>query len=179
MPAAEPPPQEPDEPKLVDSVIVARILGAHGVDGGLSIQLLSEVPSRFDLGRVLSVGDHSHTISLYRSTGPRTGLVWLDGISSRKQASSLAGQYVNATPEASPELEEGEYFHYQLIGMLVRTEEGEELGELQEILETGSNDVYIVRGNSGELLIPATAQVVQNVDVVGSKMLVRLPDGLR
>jgi 16S rRNA processing protein RimM len=103
----------------------------------------------------------------------------LDGISSRKQASSLAGQYVNATPEASPELEEGEYFHYQLIGMLVRTEEGEELGELQEILETGSNDVYIVRGNSGELLIPATAQVVQNVDVVGNNMLVRLPDGLR
>ena len=179
MPAAETPPQEPDDPELVDSVIVARVLGAHGVDGGLSIHLLSEVPSRFDLGRVLFVGDHSHTISFFRSTRPGTGLLWLDGISTRKQASSLAGQYVNATPDANPELEEGEYFHYQLIGMLVSTEEGEELGEIQEILETGSNDVYIVRGNSGELLIPATAQVVQRVDVAGSNMLVRLPDGLR
>ena len=76
-------------------------------------------------------------------------------------------------------LEEGEYFHYQLIGMRVRTVEGEELGEIQEILETGSNDVYIIRDASRELLIPATAQVVLEVDVAGKAMTVRLPDGLR
>ena len=63
--------------------------------------------------------------------------------------------------------------------MRVRTDEGEDLGELKEILETGSNDVYIVRDAGGELLIPATVQVVLDVDVAGGSMTVHLPDGLR
>ena len=71
---------------------------------------------------------------------------------------------MTASPDTNAELEEGEYFHYQLIGMSVRTEEGEDLGEIQEILETGSNDVYIVRGSGGELLIPAVSHVVLEVE---------------
>ena len=98
------------------------------------------------------------------------------GIASRSQAAPFSGKYLTATPESDAVLEEGEYFHYQLIGMRVRTEEGEELGEIREILETGSNDVYIVGGAQGELLIPATAHVVLDVDVAAGAMLVRLPD---
>ncbi len=59
------------------------------------------------------------------------------------------------------------------------TEDGEYLGEIEEILETGSNDVYIVRGDAGELLIPGTTQVVLKVDLDGNEMRVRLLDGLR
>ena len=179
MPPAETPPQESHHFPPIDSVIVARVLGAHGVDGGLSIHLLSEVLGRFDPGGSLFAGSRWHTISFLRPTGRGTALIWLDGITTRKQAASLAGQFLNAALDAEVRLEEGEYFHYQLIGMRVRTEEDEDLGEILEILETGSNDVYIVRGISGELLIPATSQVVLHVDVVGNYMLVQLPDGLR
>ena len=63
--------------------------------------------------------------------------------------------------------------------MRVTTEDGEDLGEIQEILETGSNDVYIIRNEIGELLIPATAQVIRQVDLAANAMQVRLPDGLR
>ena len=63
--------------------------------------------------------------------------------------------------------------------MRVTTEDGEDLGEIQEILETGSNDVYIIRNETGELLIPATAQVIRQVDLAANAMQVRLPDGLR
>ena len=172
-------PTESQDPQADDSVIVARITGAHGVDGTLRIILLSDLPGRFDAGSSLFAGGRFRAVSSFRPTGPDTGLIRLDGISTRRQANSLSGQYLTARPDTELELDEGEYLHYQLIGMKVRTEEGEELGEIREIIETGSNDVYIVRGEAGEVLIPATAQVVLEVDVVGGKMLVRLPDGLR
>ena len=56
---------------------------------------------------------------------------------------------------------------------------GEDLGEIIEILETGSNDVYVVAGPTGEILIPALSQVVKTIDVIGGLMTVDLPEGLR
>ena len=163
----------------LDSVIVGQIMGPHGRDGGLNVRLLSDLAGRFDPGSLLLIDQRSYSISSSRQTGPDNALLWLEGISTRSQAAPLAGKYLTASPDSNAELEEGEYFHYQLIGMSVRTEEGEELGEIQEILETGSNDVYIVRGSGGELLIPAVFHVVLEVNVAANSMLVRLPDGLR
>ena len=163
----------------VDTVIVARVNGPHGRDGSLSVELLSDIPGRFDVGRELLLDGNPHPIREARQTGPSTALLRLEGINNRGKASGLTGKYLSALPDAELTLEEGEFFHYQLIGMQVRTEDGELLGELQEILETGSNDVYIVRGESGEVLIPAIAHVVLDVDVSAGAMLVRLPEGLR
>ena len=173
------PPQPSHNSTSDEPVIVARVIRAHGVDGTLGIHLLSDVPGRFEPGRSLMINNLSFQIAFFRSTGPSDGLIRLTGISTRQHATSLAGQYIYAPLDDSPEPEEGEYFHYQLIGMRVLTESGEYLGIIQEILETGSNDVYIVRGETGELLIPATAQVVMQVDVGGNEMTVRLLDGLR
>ena len=163
----------------VDTVIVARVNGPHGRDGALSIELLSDLPGRFDVGRELLVDGVARPILDARQTGPSTALLRLEGINGRGQAAQLTGKYLSAFPNEDLALDEGEYFHYQLIGMQVRAEDGEMLGELQEILETGSNDVYIVRGSTGEVLIPAIAHVVLDVDVRAGVMLVRLPDGLR
>jgi 16S rRNA processing protein RimM len=63
--------------------------------------------------------------------------------------------------------------------MRVFTEEGEYLGRVREILETGSNDVYVVSGESGEVLIPALADVIQEVQVSEGVMVVWLMEGLR
>ena len=163
----------------VDTVVVARVTGPHGRDGALNIELLSDLPGRFDVGRELLASGIARSINDARQTGPSTALIKLEGVSNRAQAAALTGQYLSAFPDEDLTLDEGEFFHYQLIGMQVRAEDGELLGELQEILETGSNDVYIVRGPTGEILIPAIAHVVLNVDVSAGVMLVRLPDGLR
>ena len=154
-------------------------MGPHGRDGSLNVRLLSDLAGRFDPGSLLLIDQRPYSISSSRQTGPDNALIWLEGISTRAQAAPLTGKYLTASPDSNVELEEGEYFHYQLIGMSVRTEEGEELGEIQEILETGSNDVYIVRGSGGELLIPAVSHVVLEVNVAANSMLVCLPDGLR
>ena len=158
---------------------MARVGRAHGRDGGLNVELLSDLPGRFDPGRELLVDGTTRTISASRQTGPDSALLWLEGITSRREALPLAGKYLTALPQGDTALEEGEYYHYQLIGMRVFTDDGEDLGELQEILETGSNDVYIVRNEGTEILIPATAHVVQKVDVPNATMVVSLPDGLR
>jgi 16S rRNA processing protein RimM len=89
------------------------------------------------------------------------------------------GQWLTAPPETSPQLPEGEYFHYQILGLRVITEEGEELGEVMEIIETGSNDVYVVSGEKGELLVPAISQVVREIDLNSQVMTVSLLEGLR
>ena len=78
------------------------------------------------------------------------------------------------------DLPPGEYYHYQLVGLAVVTEQGEELGTLQEVLVTGSNDVYVVQSEAGdEILLPAVSQVIKQVDLSAGRMLVHLIDGLR
>ena len=88
------------------------------------------------------------------------------------------GSWLTISEEDAASAVEGEYFHYQLLGMSVYTEAGEALGTIVEILETGSNDVYVVAGNSQEVLVPATSQVVLQVDVPARRMTVRLLEGM-
>ena len=72
----------------------------------------------------------------------------------------------------------GEYFVHQLIGSMVVTDTGDDLGRIAEILRTGSNDVYVVRGARGEVLIPSIPDVVRNVDVDGRTVTVTVMPGL-
>jgi 16S rRNA processing protein RimM len=77
-----------------------------------------------------------------------------------------------------PQLDEGEYYWHELIGMEVRTDTGKPLGTLEKILDTGSNDVYVVRKGEQEVLIPAIREVIREVDVAGSRMVIHPIEGL-
>jgi 16S rRNA processing protein RimM len=103
----------------------------------------------------------------------------LGGCDSRDQAEALRGHYLQIPIEEAIPLADGEFFLYQLIGLQVVTGEGEELGELTEILETGANDVFVVHGTEGELLIPDLPEVIREIDIESGQMLVQLPAGLR
>ncbi len=166
-------------PQSTDFVAVGQVLGAHGRDGGLNIKVLSDVPNRFDPGQVLVIDGRPFNVARSRATGPDTRILWLEEVSGRDQARPLQGLWLSIPEKDVPEPREGEYFHYQLVGMSVYTEEGELLGNIGQILETGSNDVYVIEGPAGELLVPATGEVVRNVDVQGGRMTVRLLEGLR
>ncbi len=160
-------------------VVVGRILGTHGLSGAVKARVLSDVPHRFDVGQVLYIRGVPHDIA--SSIASRVGQVILkfQGIDSLDAAQQLAGEPLTITEDSVPALPEGEYFHFQLLGLQVLTEEGEDLGEVREILETGSNDVYVVSGGSGEVLVPALAEVVREVRLAEGVMVVRLPGGLR
>ncbi len=83
------------------------------------------------------------------------------------------------TRENAIPLEEGEYYLKDLYGLKVITDEGEDLGIIDDIIETGANDVYVVKGDSGEVLIPNIKQCVLKVDPENGTMEVHLLDGLR
>jgi 16S rRNA processing protein RimM len=103
----------------------------------------------------------------------------LEGCDTRNQAEALRNQWLQVRLEEALTLDEGEFFYYQLIGLQVETVDGEVLGELDEILQTGANDVFVVRGPGGELLLPDIPEVILEIDPEAGRMVVRIPAGLR
>ena len=170
-------------------VAVGRIIGAHGREGEIRVKATSDVPGRFDEGQTLYVSrdgvspeERTYQIAKTRSTGSKGKdilIISLRGCRDRDQALRMAGLWLCVLQSEVPSAEEGEYLHYELLGLKVRTVEGEDLGEVAEILETGSNDVYVVRGAAGEILVPALSKVVREIDIASGLMVVDLPEGLR
>ena len=167
------PPTDATEP-----VIVGHIIKTHGVSGAFRVKVMSDVPDRFDAGKEIFIDGNLHLITSSKRVPGDQVIMKLQGVGA-SDAVKLAGRQLTVPQTSVPTLPEGEYFHFQLLGLRVLTEEGEELGELSEILETGSNDVYIVRKGSTELLIPALSHVIREVNLEQLNMVVRLPEGLR
>lgn len=99
---------------------------------------------------------------------------------SREQAEARRDQEIYLRADQGGELPEGTFYHWQIIGLPVRTEQGESLGVVRQIMVTGANDVYLVEEPSGkELLLPAIDQVIRRVDLEEGLIVVRLLPGLR
>ena len=161
-----------------DHVVVGRVLGAWGRHGELKVQLHTDFPDRFAPGAAVFLD--GAPITVQRSRPYKTGLlVKLWGVNGRGAASRLRDVYLTVPSAELPELEDSTYYHFQIVGLEVWTAEGERLGHVREILETGSNDVYVVQRESArDLLVPAIADVVLDVDVDAGRMTVELPQGL-
>ena len=160
-------------------VTVGQVMGPRGPAGDVRVKVLSDVPHRFDAGQVLHIKSQPYRIIASSRLRPEQVSLRLHGLDSRAAASRLVGEWVTVAEETTPPLPEGEFFHFQLLGLRVVSLQGEELGRLTEIIQTGSNDVYLVSDDKDEVLIPALAQVVRKVDLQAGVMVVELIDGLR
>lgn len=105
-------------------------------------------------------------------------LLSVEGIADRDAAELFRDVLVHVSMEDAVPLAEGEHYLFQLLGLQVVTEEGRELGTLDDVLETGANDVFVVNGPGGEVLLPDIPQVVRQIDVPGGRIVVRLLEGL-
>ena len=165
-------------------LVVGRILRPHGIRGELRVAIITDYPER--LGQhayfYLASPDAPDAVQRY----PVEKLRWhrdalllkLGNCDDRDQADELRGLLVQILIEDAVPLEEGEYYHFQLIGVRVETESGEWLGQVVEVLETGANDVYVVRGPWGEVLLPAVDDVVIELDLELKRMVVHLLSGM-
>jgi len=109
------------------------------------------------------------------------GSAWLlqfQGVGTIEQAERLVDRELLIPRSAAPPLPEGTYYHADLIGLKVVTEEGRELGRIADIMETGANDVYVVHGEGSEWLLPAIREVVRRIDLAGEIMVVHLLKGM-
>ncbi len=105
-------------------------------------------------------------------------LIDFQGISDMNAAESLAGALLQVTREQLVKLPAGNYFIFDIIGLSVYTETSECLGKIEDVLQTGANDVYVVGNDRQSILIPALKQVVRKIDLENSRMIVELPEGL-
>jgi 16S rRNA processing protein RimM len=104
--------------------------------------------------------------------------VVFEGVASRTEAEALSGTTLRVGADRLPPLPEDTYYTFQLEGLTVRTTDGEVLGRIDDVLETGANPVLVVRGAGGETLIPSVGQVVREVDLEAGTMTVELIPGL-
>ncbi len=164
----------------IEFLAVGRVLRPHGVRGDLVLEPLTDFPEHLAQVDTVYVGDGAEPHGLQAARLHRRQLIiHLAGVDDRAAAEPYRGQLVQIRAEAAAPLPPGRFYHHQVVGLSVVTDAGEALGELVEVLETGANDVYVVRGPSGEVLLPAIKDVVLSIDLDAKQMRVHLLDGLR
>lgn len=151
---------------------------AHGVRGELRIEPLTDFSQRFAPGATVWVGDVQRTVRRARPYRDSMLLLAIEGVETWEAAQAICGALLQMPESELPSLPEGAYYRFQLIGMDVVDVEGRRLGQVEEILETGANDVYVVRGREGELLLPAIDSVIKQVDLTARRMVIAMPEGL-
>jgi 16S rRNA processing protein RimM len=163
-------------------ILIGRLTGAHGIRGGLKLISYAESLDVFAAGcpiRALGANGEEavYEVREVRPQG-RGAVLFLTGITHRSQAEALAGCDLFIDKATLPPLAEGTYYWADLIGLEVVSVGGRLLGRLKAIFETGSNDVYVVKGAGREILVPALKSVVKAVDLTARRMEVDLPEGL-
>lgn len=140
----------------------------------------TDFPERLQPEVTVYVGDDHTPYRIHkRREVPKGLLLRFDGFSNREAIGRLRNQDVFVRSDDRPPLPEGEHYRHQLIGLQVVTEEGEELGELVDILDTGANDVYVVnRDGRKDMLLPAIDEVVLRIDLEAGEIRVHLLAGL-
>jgi 16S rRNA processing protein RimM len=166
------------EPRFI---VVGRILRPHGVRGEVVVEVVTDFPQRFDSLEVAYVGDAVHARA-HRVTKKRWHkgrvLMAFEGYPDRDSVETLRDLLVQVPVEEAMPLPEGEYYPYQLAGINVITEDGEHLGTISDVLFTNANDVYVVSGPRGQILLPAIRQVITQIDLPGRRVIVKLMPGL-
>ncbi|MDH5506609.1 MAG: ribosome maturation factor RimM [Anaerolineae bacterium] len=160
---------------------VGKLHRTHGLRGELFMSLQTDFPERIKPGTRLYLGSEKKPGEVASCRPYKKGLlVSFKEHATVEDAGMLRNQLVFVRSDDRPPLPEGEYYHHQLLGLRVVSENGEDLGFLAEILETGANDVYIVRPESGvELLLPAIDDVVLEIDLDQGVMKVHVLEGLQ
>jgi len=152
----------------------------HGIHGEMIMDILTNFPERIQPGKIVYVGEEHESLQLASvRSHDQALLVRFEGMLTPEEAGRLRNRYVFIKAAEAPRLPEGEYYHHELIGLSAIDEQGALLGVLSDILETGANDVYIIKTPSGkEILLPAIEDVILEVNLEQGKMRVRPPDWL-
>jgi 16S rRNA processing protein RimM len=155
-------------------LVLGKLRRAHGVQGEIPLEIYTQLLDLLVPGSLVYVGEQHQPLTI-QATRWKNDLLLLkfEEIGDRTEVSTLTNSLVYVKTGQLPPLGEGEYYFHELIGLNVYTQDGEYLGILMEILETGANDVYLVQNDAGEeILIPAIDQSILEIDLNQEKMVV-------
>jgi len=163
-------------------VLIGKIQATQGIRGQLRVIPFAGDASSISRLETVMVKSPAGAMERFpvvsaKAHGKRV-ILTLQSFDNINQVLHLVGREIYADRGALPELPSDEFYWSDLLGLQVATKDGEELGELVDIIETGSNDVYVVKLDGREILIPALEDVVVAVDLAAKRMTVSLPEGL-
>ena len=170
-----------DTPDADGFIVIGEITKPHGVRGEMRVKPHTDEPERFTWLEQVYVGQKNpHRMAVEQARLHQDMiLLKLTAVNDRTAAELLRGEWLMVPEAEALPLEEGEYFLFQLEGLSVFTTGGEALGTLTSVIETGANNVFVVSGDQGELLLPDIDEVVQEIDFENGRMVVILLPGLR
>ncbi len=162
-------------------VYIGRVGAVHGLRGEVRVFSLSDVPERLQtLKTVWWIGPRGEDQRLqvtHCRAGGRFFIMQFDNIGDRTQAALLTGGHLALPREDRGRLPRGQYFIEDIIGLEVIDEQGEHLGRVAEVWQTGANDVYEIHGEREELMLPALRSVILKIDMDARRMIVKVPAG--
>lgn len=161
-------------------LVVGKLRRPHGVRGEILMEVYTDFPERITAGKTVFLGDDHVPMEIESCRGHQQGLlITFRGVHVREEAGEMRNRLVFIDSDAIPELAQGEFYHHQLIGLRVFDEHRSPLGVVTSLLETGANDILVVKNdNRKDLLMPITDEVVLNIDLQNGEMLVHLIPGL-
>ena len=161
---------------------IGQIVNTFGIKGFVKVNPFVDDISRFDDLKNVFVKSNKNLKELeVEEVKYHKNMVLLKfkGIDRVEEAELLRNSYLEVDRENAIELQEGEYFIADLLGLNVVTEQNEFLGKLEDIFNTGSNDIYVVKSEDGkQLLLPAISEVIKEINLKQGKIVVHLLEGL-
>ncbi len=146
---------------------VGKVVKPHGVKGKVKVDYYGESPDHFPYHKVF-IRDRSGRPAPFEvqevTPQPPRLILKLKGVERVEETECLIGKEILVQQEDFPDLEEGTYYWFEILGMAVETTKGKNIGTVKEIFPTGANDVYIVEGKRREILLPAIEQVIESID---------------
>ena len=164
---------------MKEYIRVGKIVNTHGVKGCMKVLSLTDDLDRFDeLEYVFTEIDNKKRN--INDVWYRNGMVYLEleGVNDMNEAIKLKESYVSIEESQLKELPEDTYYIYELKGLEVYSTEGELIGKVKEVFQTGANDVYEVKGNLKTYYIPAIKSIVKEVSIKEKKIIINVVEGL-
>ena len=167
---------------MLPNLEIGQIVNTFGIKGMVKVKPFTDDIRRFDeLKTVYVEKNNNQTEYEIEEVKYHKGMVLIKfkGIDKVEQAEMLRNSYLTVSSDSVEKLEEGRYYIVDLLGLEVYTDEQALLGTLEDIFNTGSNDIYVVKDKQGkQILLPAIQDVIKQIDIENKKIIVHLLPGL-
>ena len=161
---------------------IGQIVNTNGLKGFVKVKPFTDDIKEFETFETIYVQKKTELIECKIESvryAKNMVLLKLKGIDDIDSAEALRNLYIKVSREQLPELQENSYYIVDLLECEVATVEGEILGKMDDVFNTGSNDIYVVKNEKGkQILLPAIKEVIKNVDIPNRKITVKLMEGL-
>ena len=167
---------------MLPNLEIGQIVNTFGIKGMVKVKPFTDDIKRFDSLKKVYIENNSNKkeyeieeVKYHKNMV----LIKFEGIENIEQAERLRNSYLTISRDSAEELEEGRYYVVDLLGLEVYTDEQILLGTLEDIFNTGSNDIYVVKNEEGkQILLPAIQDVIKKIDIENKKVIVHLLPGL-